>query len=208
MKITPVPHGFDGIVGISPGDRSEGLHMSAIYGEMFKQIDPKRYGRGGHPDPVVLEAGLAVELIFERAIRERLVGSGRPGEFTHVDPKLATPIIYSPDLILFNGHTRLGEIKLTWMSTSEVPNTPTNSFPEKFDKYVCQMQSYCWCLETPYARLITYHVNGGYEFLKKGHDKKRGPQPKLLAWDIEFSARELKENWAAIINTAKSMGVK
>lgn len=179
--------------------------MSQLYGDLYSTLEPKRYVRGSTPDPLRLEAGLAFEQFLEDAIRERLTReSGRPDELTHHEPGIVTPILFNPDLIIFNHVTRLGEIKLTWLSCGEMPTAPANGFPPKFDKYVTQMACYCHCLETPYARLIGFFVNGGYEHQRKENKGKNlAPAPKLLAWDIEFSKREIREEWDTVIGNAK-----
>lgn len=191
MIITPVKHGLEGVVGVSTGYRSPGLHMSTIYNDLYQDLEPKRFTRGTAPDPLRLEAGLAFEDMLEEGLKRRLAGE-RPGEFT-----TAEGIIYSPDLIIFNGETRLGEIKLTWMSSKEVPREAANGFPPKFDKYFTQMKAYCFHLELAHARLLAFFVNGNYH----------PPKPELLAWDIEFTKRELEENWTMLRNHARSKGM-
>lgn len=185
MKITPISHGLDDIIGVSIGARSPGLHMSQIYGDLFQDLEPKRFVRGAPMDLGRVEAGLALETVLEKGLRERWCAE-RPGEFF-------TPegIAYSPDMIIFEDTTRLGEIKLTWMSSKDVPREAATTFPPKFDKYVCQMKAYCYHLELSGARLLTYFVNG------------TGRAPELLAWDIEFTPRELQENWRMLLNHAK-----
>lgn len=178
--------------------------MSTIYGDLYQDLEPKRYTRGTEPDPLRLEAGLAFESFLEDAIRSRLCGGGRPDELTHVEPGIVTPILYNPDLIIFNSHIRVGEIKLTWMSSRMVPREAANSFPPKFEKYFTQMKSYCRCLETPYARLIGFFVMGDYQYYTDAAGDKKPCGPELLAWDIEFSKRELDENWAMMLNHARS----
>ena len=146
MIITPVPHGLEGIVGVSTGPRSPGLHMSAIYNDLFQDLEPKRFQKGSVPNPLMLEAGLALENMLEEGLRQRLCGERPPEQVT------AEGIFYSPDLIIFNGHTRLGEIKLTWMSSKEVPREVSNGFPSQFDKYFVQMKAYC---VAPSTRVLT-----------------------------------------------------
>ena len=188
MKITPVPHGLD--LGISHALRSGGLHMSDIYNDLFQELEPKRYKRDEAPDPLRIEAGLALEQTLEQGLKQRL--GNRPGEFITTDG-----VVYSPDLLIFNGETRLGEIKLTWMSSREVPRETAAGFPPKFDKYFVQMKAYCHHLETPYARLLAYFVNGDY----------RPPRPELLAWDITFTAQELRDNYQMLLNHARNRGM-
>lgn len=166
--------------------------MSTIYNDMYQDLEPTRYKHNA-PDPLRLEAGLAFESFLEEALKARFSesGSGRPGEMISEEG-----ILFNPDLIIFNGSVRVGEIKLTWMSSREMPREPANCFPPKFDKHLCQILSYCHCLETPDARLIGFFVNGRYEHYKSGN-------PELLAWDLQFTKREMDENWASIINHAK-----
>jgi hypothetical protein len=199
MKITPVPHGLEDILGGNAPDfvRTPGLHMSDLYGSLYKYLEPDRYDTGTSIDPLRAELGFSLEGMLEDALKKRLTAdSGRPGEF--VEPEYG--IIYSPDMIIFNGHTRLGEMKLTWMSSREVPREPSNGFPPKFDKYFTQMKLYCRCLETPYARLMALFVNGDYSYRKT---KGATAGPELLAWDITFTRRELDDEWAMVINHAK-----
>ena len=189
MKIVPVKHGLEGIIGVSTGYRTPGLHMSEIYNDLFQDLEPKRYIKGSKPDVLRMEAGLAFEDLLEEGIKKRLCAD-RPGEFTTEEG-----IIFTPDLIIFNGapRGRLGEIKLTWMSSKEVPRDLANGFPPKFDKYFVQMKAYCHHLDLGHARLLAFFVNGDY----------RPPKPELLAWDIEFTPRELRENWQMLLNHAK-----
>jgi hypothetical protein len=194
MRITPSPHGLDLNVAAPGYVRTPGLHMSDLYNSLFQELEPKRFQKGGKPDELRMELGLAFEELLEEGLKERLVkqGGGRPGEFT-----TAEGIIFSPDLLLFNGHTTVGEIKLTWLSSREVPRVVDNNFPPKFDKWLVQMKAYCYALETASARLYAFFVNGDY----------KPPKPELLCWDIEFTARELQENWALITNHGRHVGL-
>lgn len=163
--------------------------MSEIYGALYQDLQPKRYKKGTHPDPLYLEAGLALEDMLEEGLKRRFGNAERPGEFTTREG-----IIFTPDLLIFNGSTKLGEIKLTWMWSHDVPREETTAFPPKFDKYLCQIKAYCYHLELDEARLLTYFVNGS----------GRGSGPEFLAWDIYFTKRELEENWRMLMNYAMS----
>ncbi len=193
MKITPVSHGLEDLVGKSTMKRGDGLHVSTIYNDLYQDLEPKRYKRGTAPDPLRLEAGLAFESFLEDALRARLLPGERPDEFTHHEPGIVTPILFNPDLLLFNHVSRVGEIKLTWLSSRDAPRQPGNAFPPKWRKYETQMLAYCHMLETPYSRLIGFFVNGDYSQMA----------PELLAYDIEWSAQELRDNWQMLMNHAR-----
>ncbi len=193
MQVTPVAHGLEHLIGKS-GPRTGGLHASTLYGSLFEELEPKRF-TGGTPDPLRLEAGLAFETFLEDAIRERLgVGGGRPGEL--IGPH---GILFNPDLLIYGDDVdlRVGEIKLTWLSMKEWPSQPTNGFPPKADKYLCQMMMYCEMLETPYSRLIGYFVNGTYKPMA----------PQMGAWDITFTKQEMQDNWNMVTNHGKQKGL-
>lgn len=176
-------------MGRSVLPRSPGLHISEIYGDLYRRLEPERYGKG-EPNPLLLEAGLSLETVIEDGLKGRL--GHRPGEV--VSPE---GIISSPDLVLVNGHIRVGEIKCTWMSCREMPIAEANVWPQKFSRWNVQMMWYCSELGLNHARLIGFFVNGNY----------KPPQPKLLAWDVEYTDRELQENRQMLLRHAVEMGV-
>lgn len=206
MVITPIPHGLEDLIGKS-GPRTPGLHMSQIYGDLYQDLEPKRFVKGSVPDPLRLEAGLAFESFLEDALRARLINAERPPEFTHQEPGIVEPILFNPDLIIFNGTTRVGEIKLTWASSRGVPRTVSNGFPPSFSRYFVQILAYCHCLEVNEARLITFFVMGDYQYYKDAQGQSKPCGPELLAWNITFTARELRENWQMLMNHAKTKGI-
>lgn len=160
--------------------------MSQIYGDLAQDLEPKRFVRGAPMDLLRVEAGLALETVLEKGLRDRWCAERPPEQVT------SEGIFYSPDMIIFDGgNPRLGEIKLTWMSAKDTPSEPATCFSPRFNKYVCQMQAYCYHLELNEARLLTYFVNG-----RKG-------SPELLCWDIEFTKRELDNNWQKLMNHAR-----
>lgn len=184
MKITPCPHGLDDVLGKSPGGRSPGLHVSTVYNDLYKRLEPKRYGRPGGPDPALLELGLAFELMVEEGWKKRC--AQRPGEL------IMDGIAMSPDLIIVEDRDlRIGEMKLTYMSSKEMPLSPSTGLPARMGKWDMQMRSYCRAADTPLAKLIGFFVRGNY-------GSEQGPQ--LLAWDIEYTSRELEDNWTQITN--------
>jgi hypothetical protein len=202
MIVTPRPiqQCFDfEVAKASGGPRSPGLHLSDIYGALFKERYPERYDK---PDSgakeVYMELGLALELMIEAGLKLR--HAYRPEE--HRTPE---GIYFSPDLIIEeDDRILLGEIKCTWMSSKEVPREKhVNAFPPKFDKYLVQMKGYCRSLGTPYARLFVFFVNGKWNCKLR----REQPVPELLIWDLTFTEQELEENWLMLINYARSKGM-
>ena len=189
MHITPITPDLD--LGASSLVRSSGLHVSTLYNDLYQDLEPGRYVRGAPLDMRRIELGFSLEEMLEEGLKRRL--ASRPGEF-----RTKEGIAFSPDLLIFNGGVRLGEVKLTWMSSREVPREPgTHIFPPKFDKWFTQMRVYCKHLETREARLYAFFVNGTYKTMV----------PELLAWDITFSQQELDEAWTMLLNHGRHKGL-
>lgn len=185
MKITPIPHGLD--LQASNLVRSPGLHMSKIYGEMYQALEPKRF-KGGDFHPVLTMLGTAFENHLEFLLDKNGIRVMRPGELFTTDG-----IAYSPDGILEDEY-RLVEYKYSSMGTRDLPKREAARFPPKFDKYVTQLMSYCFHMETNKARLYFCSTHQAHA-------------PELLVFDVEFTSRELQNNWRAMINFAKSKGM-
>lgn len=187
MKITPVLEPLDLLH--SDLVRSPGLHMSDIYGGLYKELDPKRYG-GEFSNDLCLAMGTAWEKHFEWLLISNGLTISRPDAFLTKEG-----IGFSPDLLILNGVTRVGEIKLTWMTDIE------DIADQKFDKYLTQVKAYCYHLETPYGRIYATHINGGEK------DFYGKPNPILRIYDLEFTTRELNENWQMLLNYATRKGL-
>jgi hypothetical protein len=188
MKIKAVEHGVD-LVGPSEG-RSEGLHASDLYGAYYKKADPKRYGGTGGPNPLKLAMGLAWETYLEKRLLASGINAERPGEFV-VDCD-GQPMAFSPDLYIVNGTDRGGEIKLTWMSESDALDDP------KFQKWHSQMMVYGHHMQINQWRMYALFLNGNYK------DRR---DPVLRAYDIEYSAREMRDEWDTMRWTGKHEGL-
>lgn len=220
--ITPIDHGLD-YIGKSRGPRSPGVHMSALYGSYFQELYPKKYPKDRPMNPLHLEMGLAWEDMLEDGLKERLVEVAGEDIERPAELQTTTGIYYSPDLLIYSddGHTRLGEIKLTWMSSREMPTEVEYGFPAKFAKYDMQMKAYCYWLGLLHARLYVFHINGEYAWMKKkavatnardaakqaAEAQPAAGGPVLLAFDIEYTQHELDENWLILESHGKSMGL-
>lgn len=189
MIVRPVPIGIDLLA--TDLVRSPGVHASQIYGDMFKHLDPKRYDYGDKPpNSLLLALGTAWEKHLEYLLTKNgLVHVERPEEFLSPEG-----IAYSPDLIFFNGVTRLGEIKYTSMSATDMPTEETNTLPAKLDKYLVQMKLYAHWLGLRHGWLAILFNHKPWE-------------PDMRVFDLEWNERELQENHQMILNHARHMGV-
>ena len=214
MKVVPLDHGL--LLG-APTEgyvRTPGVHMSELYNSLYKGLNPRRFDKrdaDGKPfpfDDLRVEVGTAFEELLEPVLRQRIITAERPGEYAtqHVATCIHWPfpvsvgdpvcscgagIIYTPDHFLFNGTFRVGELKVTWMSIAK------GLSDRRFDKWFTQLKSYCYHLQTPYARLYALFINGDY----------RSYSPALLAWDITFTAKELAEEWHVLLRHGKKTGM-
>ena len=195
MIVTPVlDHGIDFLA--SDLVRSPGLHASDIYGDLFKKLEPKRYDirdEDGEPiplNPVLMALGTAWEKHFEYLLRKAGYEIERPDEFMAPPPD---NVAFSPDLVQFNGTTKIWEIKYTSMSEKDVPLEVTNHLPPKFDKYDCQMKLYAYWLG----------IDEGILAVVLNH-KPFNPQFRML--NIKWTDRELEENYRMCRNHAVHTG--
>ena len=182
MKITTVAHGLN-LLWEQSQTRSPGLHCSDIYNSLYQELEPTRYVVGSPPNATKMAMGLAWETYLESLLITQGIEAKRPGEFTAKEG-----YVFTPDLLIDNGHSCIGEIKLTWMSSHEDISSP------KFAKWMTQVKDYCYNLKIPRARFYPLYVNGNY---------RERRDPELLPVDVEFSAKELQETHLMLMNHAR-----
>ncbi len=189
MIVTPVfDHGIDFLA--SDLVRSTGVHASDIYGDLYKHLEPKRYDFGdGPPNPVLMALGTAWEKHFEYLLEKSGYTIERPGEFFSPPPE---SVAFSPDLLQFNGVTRLWEIKYTSMSAKDMPEEETNGLPPKFNKYDCQMKLYAHWLGLHHGALAVVLNHEPWN-------------PQFRLFHLEWTDRELQENHQMCMNHARHM---
>lgn len=214
MNLTYFPHDLKLNTNAEGYVRTPGLHMSDIYGSLYKELMPERYDKEGGPDEIAMEYGSAFEEELEESIansfrRRTTGGSDRPGEFAALSNGRVVPvgtpksIIFSPDHFFYNGVTRLGEFKSTRMTIAK------GLHEKKFDKWFCQMMAYGKPLKMPQQRLYALFINGTgkWEEHKVPGIGLLPPGPLLLAWDVIFAQRELDNNWSMLMRHATKKGM-
>lgn len=191
MIVTPVfDHGIDFLA--SDLVRSPGLHASDIYGDLYKHLEPKRYDFGdGPPNALLMALGTAWEKHFEYLLEKAGYKIERPGEFMSPPPH---SVAFSPDLLQFNGVTRLWEIKYTSMGAQDMPEEVTNGLPPKFSKYSCQMMLYAKWMGLHHGALAVVLNHKPWD-------------PQFRLFHIEWNDRELDENEKMIMSHAKHAGM-
>ena len=167
-----------------PSPRSPGLHLSQIYWDLAKSA-----GLLGENDFTEEElafykaGGFLWEHCFKLALLEAFADASvfRPGEFTR------DGIIGSPDGLRLEPF-RLVELKCTWQSSRKL---------DQLEKYrwvwLAQIKSYCWMTGANQCELHVFCVCGDW----------RPPVPATRSFLLEWSDRELQENWAMIVNHAR-----
>lgn len=94
---------------------------------------------------------------------------------------------------------RLKEWKFTWKSLRRAGGDNDNEYEHIRDgiwRWPIQTMAYCHMIGTTGADLEAFFVNGDYT------DRK--PQP--MRYVMDFTERDLKENWAGIVSTARREG--
>ena len=187
MKATPHTLGFP--LATTDLKRGKGIHASDIYGDFFKKLEPKKYGKG-EIDDFQRDLLFAIGQAWEQYLEKVLIANGvlciRPGEMESDEG-----IKYSPDLLLVDApppKDRIGEIKATYQSSRTcLPGT------KQFEKYLAQAMLYCFWTEIPRCRFYVLYIHGDWR--RKLIDFK--------AWDIDFTSRDLKDNHRMLMNHAR-----
>ena len=182
MDITAVTPELD----LTPPDptRLPGLHVSDLYNSFYRaqqsESEPPY-----EPNPLKMALGLAWEAHLERCLHRQGIPATRPPGY-----QLPDGLCFSPDLLITDDHVlRVGEMKLTWMSSGYPLTDP------RFDRWLTQAKTYCYHLKTNLARIYALHVNGDYR-------KSRNPQ--FLVHDLCFSQQELDDNWERLLQHGRS----
>ena len=204
MIITDHPTPPELRLDYSAVERTPGLHISDIYGAFYRQYQPQRYNKHPkaakwgvtgimEPDEDYDQTLVAMGLAWERQVEISLAAAGyqaeRPGEFSVEEGQ--TRIWFSPDLIINNGVTRGGEIKLTQYA---LPAVPDGYRHEKFEKWMSQMKLYGHKLELSLWTLLALHIRGDYRGIR---------QPTFKMTNFEFTAKEMADEWSGMMTFAR-----
>lgn len=167
---------------IAQTTRQPGLHVS----EIIRSISDDLFSKGkGWPERelnLAAEVGFTWERMAELALRDRL--GWRPEEMQ------LDGVWMSPDYIYLDDVIHLRELKATWKSIK-------NSAPSDVIKWMMQTKAYCKNVGTHFCNFYVLNINGDY----------RPPMPQFNAYAIEFTQRELDENWQMLLNHVRHKGM-
>lgn len=179
-------------------DRKEGLHLSDITRRMTYERD-RKLKPDGPIDAMVLERGFTWESILELALSAR---HERPGY--RPDQIQEDGIWMSPDWVNPDGDIQLEE----WKATKKSKN---RGFDNISWHWMPNSMAYLRALlrrgdvTTRAVRFRIWWINGDYSYESKTSDFH------LLEdyWtaDVEFTQRELDENWRSILSHAEKYGL-
>lgn len=181
---------FDVPWRVEPEPRAKGLHVSDI----IRHIENTALKPGQRrPDSALTseevrrigpyrEMGFIWERLVEMILADRMISRRRD----HVvrQPALVRDDIHlSPDALELLEWV-LEEYKATWRSMRRAQD-----LENEFWAWMAQMMAYCLELETNVANLFVFFVNGDY----------RNSGPQIRHFRLEWTHKELKDNWAMIL---------
>lgn len=180
-------------------DRTEGLHVSKIYGDLDRVLNSARYK--GNLTPEQLNHFAALGFLWERILETTLgdlTVDGDPARYFRPGEQSMDGVLMTPDYADFDFHgdqscvLGLEEWKVAWKSVNAL-----DDFEKNFWRWTVQMKAYCRVLETLFARLRMLFIVG---------DWRDDISPKCVVWEFEFTQLELEENWAMLTGHAKRKG--
>jgi hypothetical protein len=160
-------------------NRTQGLHLSDITGDLMRQLEPNRFG--GDIRHEFIGIGQAVEDVIGDALAHRVMGFEKPGEFRDRE----TGIYMTPD-----AYPPLREIKVTWVKGLPGPEALHDP---KLLRYHLQGKSYCRVLGT---QQILFHV------LFITGNKGGVPLPVLRTFQVTYSRHEIEDTWRQVLQHA------
>lgn len=162
--------------------RSEGLHLSEVIRVLALRF--------GHLKPEYEDSDLNPEVIGLGRAFEDWVNKQHPEMIYHPGEVVQDGIAMTCDGVSWEGdEVRVHEIKLTWKSSKR----------ELADEWMwlAQLKSYCKGWGTTRGRMHRYYVNGDY--------KRESNTRRYYVDDIDFTKREIEENWDLMLQGREYM---
>lgn len=179
--------------------RSEGLHVSTIYGDLDRVLNAKRYA--GDFSEEDLGAFGSIGFLWERILEDTLDAltcEHEPGRYWRPGEQEFDGLLLTPDYADLDFHgdgtcqMGLEEWKVTWKSVNAFAD-----YEKNFWRWGVQQKAYCRVLGTRFARLRVLFLVG---------DWKGSIVPQVKVREFTFTDRELDENWQMLTGHAKRKG--
>src|SRR6516162_606593 len=183
-KITPIPYRIPLYGSPSDDARTPGLHLTEITRDIALVTNILKEESAERADSEGSEARVAMGIAWEAWIAPRHVDMlYRPGEVKKDGIYLTPDGLSFVDLV---GEPVVHEFKLTWKSMRREQDLEAEWL------WLTQTMSYCYAYGTRLAQYHIFWVNGDY--------KQTGARYRL--YRLEFSQRELVENWRMVTGHA------
>lgn len=199
MIVTPYPpnhliplfHGPEPITGDSARSSDSRPHLTDILRDLAAAI-----GKGKDRDAISeeeLNRYAAGGWIWEHAFDQALAAAVDNGQMWSPGEVECEGIVGTPDRLRIGDHgeLRVQELKARWQSSRKFDDLERNYWIE-----LAQIMSYCYMNSTRYADLHVFYVAGDW----------RPPVPVQRSAALEFTERELRENWDMVVGHAKRKG--
>lgn len=177
---------------LNPPPRSDGWHLSEIIRDLMNRtvFKNKRQDfaklRPEDQKQAVLrwEVGFIWEVIVENVYRQRMQARRSAHGVVRQSEMTVEGVHMTPDGWRVEDDVE-EEYKATWKSSVKL-----DAFEEEFFEWLVQNRAYCRALRTNRSEFFILFVNGDY--------RGSGPQSKKV--EVEYTQRELDENWQMILN--------
>lgn len=165
------------------------MHLSTVIRDIGMQM--------GYIPPHTVDAEFdPTRMCLGMAWEDWVFPTQHPEVVYHPGEMVGDTIACSADGISWIGEDkRVHECKVTWKSMRREFELQNEWL------WLSQTMGYCYVWGTNLARYHIYWVNGDYKYGDGG-----GPKYKL--YDLEFSKRELQDNWKMINNRSKQLVVR
>lgn len=170
--------------------RGAGVHLSDVLNYIDEIDEP---GKNFTGNDLYAQLGFMWETmiseVLPRYLSEDIAKHVFPPGEKEKDGILMTPDGMEPS------EWALHEYKATWRSMRKLEE----DFEHHFRRWLRQIKSYCYVMDTRVAYLVVFFVMGNYAFGTEGG----GPQLRVLR--LTFTPGEIAENWKMILGNAAEM---
>jgi hypothetical protein len=184
VHITIKDQKWDKVIFEESEPRQPGLHLGQVIKSLMDKSGLGYKGKGFADMELTAEIGTLWERVFSKAAAEKYIV--RPpqmemdGVWLSLDGVGPDPEGRVPLVVI--------EYKVSWSSTNK---SPSDNF-----YYMAQVKSYCKAVDTKVVVFHNFHVMGDY----------KGSGPVYRVARIEFSKKEIEDNWRMIVQHKRGMG--